>query len=133
MAVNWQTALGIHPAAWQLEGLRAEVLASNMAQADTPHYLARDFDFRGALGKALGNQQSLPLQLTDARHIPKPGQELLPDELPYRVPFSPALDGNTVDTNMERMAYMENALAYQTTLTFLSGRFRTLRVAIQGQ
>lgn len=133
MALNWQAALGIHPVAWQLESRRAEVLASNLAQADTPHYLARDFDFRGVLDKVLGNQQGLPLWLTNARHIPKPGQELFPDELPYRVPFSPALDGNTVDTNMERMAYMENALAYQTTLTFLNGRLRTLRVAIQGQ
>jgi flagellar basal-body rod protein FlgB len=133
MALSWQAALGIHPLAWQLEGHRAEILASNMAHADTPHYLARDFDFRGALEKALGNQSELPLELTNARHLAKSGQELIPETLPYRVPFSPALDGNTVDTNMERMAYMENALAYQTSLTFLNGRFRSLRVAIQGQ
>jgi flagellar basal-body rod protein FlgB len=133
MALNWQAALGIHPLAWQLEGWRAEILASNMAHADTPHYLARDFDFRGELDKALGAQQDLQLALTDPRHLPKQDSMLAPDALPYRVPFSPALDGNTVDTNMERMAYLENALAYQTSLTFLNGKFHGLRVAIQGQ
>ena len=133
MALNWQAALGIHPLAWQLEGWRAEILASNMAHADTPHYLARDFDFRGELNKALGTQADLQLALTNPSHLPKQESLLDPDALPYRVPFSPALDGNTVDTNMERMAYLENALAYQTSLTFLNGKFHGLRVAIQGQ
>jgi len=123
--------LGLHAQALQLHSRRAEVLASNIANADTPGYKARDFNFR----EVLKNEMAEPgrMATTNSKHI-QTEQGLVPSsQLNYRVPTQPSLDGNTVDTQLEHTAYAENALEYQASLRFLSGTINTLKKAITGQ
>ncbi|MBH0312432.1 flagellar basal body rod protein FlgB, partial [Alcaligenes faecalis] len=112
-------------------------LASNIANADTPNYKARDMDFTATLKAALGGQgqMALPntsLSLTSARHIP--AQAARPpstDELLYRVPVQPSLDGNTVEMDVERMQFADNTLHYQSTINLASQRLKGLMAALQ--
>lgn len=111
---------------------RQEVLAANIANADTPHYKARDFDFNKALKEAMGvgNSMRLPapeLTLTSARHIPGKGHAATTAELLYRQPFQPSLDGNTVDMDVERVQFADNTARYQADLSIISARLRSLR------
>ena len=132
MPISIDSALGPMPEALILRGRRSEVLASNLANADTPNFKARDFEFRAMMDKAQGEQ--LAMQTTKARHIafePESGINGIP--LQYRVPSQPALDGNTVDAQVEQAAFAENAVNYQATLTFLSGRIKGLMTAIKGE
>ena len=134
MALSIDQALGIHAQALILRSQRAQVLAANLANADTPNFKARDVDFKSVLSAA--QQQSaaetVPVQATNAAHI-----SMTPDtgngyELKYRGPYQSGIDGNTVDTQKEHTEFMQNALQYQASITFLSGRMRTLLTAIRG-
>ncbi len=120
-------ALGIHPTALALGARRLEVLAANMANADTPGYKARDVDFRSALREAAGAR----LERTHERHLP--GHASAADTLKYRVPNQPALDGNTVDAELEQTAFAEAAVRYQASLDFLASRIDGLRKALRGE
>ena len=135
MPVNLDTYLGVHAAALKLRSQRTEVLAANLANADTPNYQARDIDFRSALAAASGQKDGgVHLATTSARHIPTTGVNGTgAAELKYRTPLAPALDGNTVDPQLEQAAFAENSVRYQATLTFLSTKFRGLMTAITGQ
>ena len=113
---------------------RQEVLASNIANADTPNYKARDFNFSEALQGALGERMRLPdtrLTLTSVRHIP--AKAVAPDsaQLLYRQPLQPSMDGNTVDMNVERVHFADNTLRYQTDLNLISQRIKTLMAVMQ--
>ncbi len=113
---------------------RQEVLASNIANADTPNYKARDFAFGAALREAMGHNMRLAdtqLTLTSERHIP--AQAFAPDDaqLLYRQPLQPSLDGNTVDMDVERVQFADNTLRYQTDLTVISQRIKTMLSALQ--
>lgn len=124
--------------ALHLRDQRQEVLASNIANADTPNYKARDFDFAAALSAAQrGPSTGRPLSLaqTDGRHLSGQGLggDFLPGVLKYRADKQPSIDGNTVDVDTEMAAYSDNALRYQANLTFLSQQLTGLRNAIQGQ
>jgi len=117
-----------------LRAQRQEVLSSNIANADTPQYKARDFDFQAAMRDALDARMRLPdtqLSLTSARHIP--GKAVTPDpvELQYRLPYQASVDGNTVDMDAERVRFADNTLHYQSSLQLLSGRIRSMMSAIQ--
>lgn len=135
MPVNLDTYLGVHAAALKVRSQRTEVLAANLANADTPNYQARDIDFRSALAAASGQKDGgVHLATTSARHIPTTGVNGTGSaELKYRTPLAPALDGNTVDAQLEQAAFAENSVRYQATLTFLSSKFRGLMTAITGQ
>jgi flagellar basal-body rod protein FlgB len=130
--IDLNSHLGVLPAALQLQSRRTEVLASNLANADTPNFKARDIDFRAALADAGVPAGSLSLQGTNAHHLATSGG---PDAvtLQYRTPLAPSLDGNTVDTHLEQAAFAENAVRYQATLTLLNAKFRSLMTAITGQ
>jgi flagellar basal-body rod protein FlgB len=133
MSINFDSALGIHDEALTIRAQRGEVLASNIANADTPNYKARDIDFKNALAQATAGQSSPEgLKTTHSNHIsgtaPSAGSETL-----YRIPLQPSLDGNTVDTQLEKTAYAENSLQYQTTLNILSRKFGGLLGAIRGE
>lgn len=117
-----------------LRAQRQEILSSNIANADTPNYKARDFDFAQALRGAMDGRMRLPdtsLALTSARHIPAKAITPDPHQLMYRVPVQPSLDGNTVDMDVERVNFADNTLKYQTSLTVLSGRIKSLMAAMQ--
>jgi len=122
---------GMHTGAMALWQRRTEVLASNLANADTPGYLARDVDFRKALAAAGGNGDgSLPLA------APTPGQvdpvAQARDTLAYRVPTQPSMDGNTVDAQQEQAAFAANSVHYQASMAFITAQIRMLRTAISG-
>ena len=127
--------LGVHAQALTLRSQRTELLAANLANADTPGYRARDIDFKAALAQAGGNaQQGVHLQTTNAAHIgPKMANGAPAPELKYRNPLAPSLDGNTVDAQLEQAAFAENTVRYQATLQFLNSKFRGLMTAITGQ
>lgn len=117
-----------------LRAQRQEVLSSNIANADTPNYKARDFDFKTAMQNAMEGTKRLPdtsLTLTSARHIPAKAVSEGPTQMLYRLPYQPSLDGNTVDMDIERVQFADNTLHYQSTMQLLSGRIRTMMAAIQ--
>ncbi|GAB4356966.1 MAG: flagellar basal body rod protein FlgB [Gammaproteobacteria bacterium] len=132
MPINFDSALGIHAEALKLRARRAEVLASNLANMDTPNYKARDFDFNAALRQAQAGAQSPFLKVSHASHI-QPLSTASAVELAYRIPAQSSLDGNTVDAPMEQAAFAENALQYRATLQFLNSRIRGLMSAIRGE
>ncbi len=99
--------LGIHADALRLRSQRLDIIASNIANAATPGYKARDLDFRAALDGAN-------------------------DALRYRIPVQTSLDGNTVELATEQTAFAENAVNYRASLSFLTGRIQTLMAALKG-
>lgn len=109
---------------------RNEVLSSNIANADTPNYKARDLDF----GSALKNARTEQLDMTRTSDLHKRSWSTNPDSgrLMYRLPMQPTLDGNTVETDVEQAAFAENALQYRASLAFLDGHIRTIRYALKG-
>jgi flagellar basal-body rod protein FlgB len=110
---------GVHGAALAVRSQRMGVLASNIANASTPGYKARDIDFQAALAsiEAPGGSSDAAM---DAATL-------------YRVPLQPSQDGNTVELATEQTAFAENAVAYQTTLSFLNGRISTITRALRGE
>lgn len=131
MPLSIDRALGIHEDALTLRARRTELLATNVANADTPDYKARDIDFRAALEQAQSGQ-GVHMQATHAGHIQESGSASSPEVL-FRVPDQPSLDGNTVDPQREQAAFAENAVQYQATLMFLNRRIASLRGALSDQ
>lgn len=129
---------GIHAPALQFRSDRGRVLASNLANADTPGYQARDVDFASVLGahRAAGRDAPLApavsLAATHPRHIHVGTDHTASGPLLYRNPYQPSLDGNTVEAEVEQANFAENAVQYQASLMFLSGKIRGLRSAITG-
>lgn len=134
MKLAIDNALALHDDALRLRAERASVLASNIANADTPNYKARDIDFKATLQRTLNGQGMRPVQLaqTNAAHIAGQADSAAGDLL-YRNPLQPSLDGNTVDPHVEHTNFAENAMRYQASLQFLGDRFRGLRSAIKGE
>lgn len=116
-----------HAQALLLHAKRLEVLATNITNADTPGYQARDIDFRAVLTRA---SQAPQLLTTQPHHIEAADIPRQP-RLLYRVPLAPSLDGNTVDVASEQAAFAESTIRYQSALQFVSAR--TLLLAITGQ
>ncbi|MDX3904114.1 MAG: flagellar basal body rod protein FlgB [Pigmentiphaga sp.] len=120
-----------------LRAQRQEVLASNLANAETPNYKSRDFDFGSALRAATGapdpDAALAPLRLatTDRRHLAGEASAGLPVALRYRTPTQASIDGNTVDPDLERTQFADNALRYDAALRMLNGQIQTLQRAIQ--
>lgn len=135
MALNLDAYLGVHAQALKLREQRTEMLARNLANADTPGYQAQDLDFRAALAASTGAAGTL--KATQPGHIGAAEEALAPSStsafVKYRTPLAPSLDGNTVDVQLEQAAFADNAVRYQATLQFLSSKFRALMTAITGQ
>jgi flagellar basal-body rod protein FlgB len=135
MPLNLDQYVSVHAAALDVRARRGELIANNLANADTPGYQARDIDFRQAMARAGGDRTAgVSLATTQAGHIGGANSAAAganPD-LKYRTPLAPALDGNTVDAQIEQAAFAENAVRYQATLTFLNSKFRGLLTAILG-
>lgn len=119
-----------------LRAERQQVLAANVANADTPNYLARDFDFSSELAKAVKSGRSsagMSLATTASRHLNATQQQPAVRELLYRVPDQPSLDGNTVDMDRERAQFTDNAVRYQASVTFLKSSLQKLKSALQSE
>lgn len=123
-------AFAFHETALQVRALRNEVLSSNIANADTPNYKARDVDFASVLKTTQTGRVSLAQ--TNAMHKSAWTSNKLDASVQYRVPTQPTLDGNTVETDVEQAAFAENAVQYRATLAFLDGQIRSLRYALKG-
>lgn len=131
VAISIDKAIGIHDDALTVRARRAELLASNLANADTPHYKARDIDFRAALSQAQQNQH-VGMRVTHASHLQGEATAATGEAL-YRMPAQPSLDGNTVDAQAEHTAFTENAVQYEASLMFLNRRISSLRSILKGE
>lgn len=119
---------GLHADALMLREKRNMLLASNIANAATPNYKARDIDFAAELAKAEGMG---PMQTTNGRHFAVSGP--VGTEMAYRNPINPSLDGNTVEMAVEQMEFAENTVRYQASLTLLNRKISSLSAAIKGE
>lgn len=116
--------------------VRQEMLASNIANADTPHFKARDLDFKSALGTAMGTRGGVApatLARTQSGHLGDAGAATYGGAAQYRAEYQGAVDGNTVNMDVERAAFAENAMQVEALITFVNKRFEGLQRAIQGQ
>lgn len=127
--------LQVKRSALNLRAYRQELLASNIANADTPNYKARDIDFKGALESALSGRTegSLTLARTSSRHLGSEINQPSGATAKYRTEFQPNVDGNTVNMDVERAAFAENAVQMEAMLTFIRGNLNTLQTAMQSQ
>lgn len=130
MAITLDKAFGILPKTLELRLKRSEVLASNIANADTPGYKARDFNFQEALSGA-NKQYSTSLTRTSDKHFA--AESRINDGLKFRTPMQPDTgDGNTVELMTERNEFLQNQLRYNTSLQLLTGRISGLKKALTG-
>ncbi|AGI74765.1 flagellar basal-body rod protein FlgB (plasmid) [Octadecabacter arcticus 238] len=120
--------ISFQASALSLRERRNTILASNIANASTPGYKARDVDFEREMSRQVGES---PVFKTNARHMDSLAGTG-GDALQYREPLNPSLDGNTVEMSVEQMEFSENTLRYMTTLTFLNRRISGLMSAIRG-
>jgi len=127
--------LDFQAAALSLQAQRAKVLASNIANADTPNYQAKDFDFSAALAQATQSAAQGPSEpmRTHPAHMSGTGAAAPGPVLQYRQPLQASLDGNSVDLDTERAAFAENSVRYEASLRFLNGQIKTMLTAINGQ
>jgi flagellar basal-body rod protein FlgB len=136
MSINFDKALGISQQALNFRAQRAEVLANNIANADTPGYKARDMDFSEVLAAQAekGSKGSFGMGVTNDRHIEAQGFDNLTDgTLKYRNSTSPSLDQNSVDAQIESSNYAQNAVGFNASFTLLNAKFKGLVSAIRGE
>jgi len=134
MADSINSLFGVHAAALGLREARMNVLASNLANVDTPNYKARDIDFARALADATAAAEpQSKLATSDAGHIALANGTDTSSANVYRIPLQPSLDGNTVDGEYEHAAFARGALEYRASLSFVDARAKMLMTAITGQ
>ena len=141
MAVTFDKVFGVHQHTMRIRNQRAEVIAGNLANADTPGFKARDIDFNEALVQAAHVPTTptteMQMQTTAQGHMTLADLEAMQEPnliLKYRNPFQPDTgNGNTVEASSERMKYMSNTIEYQATMQFLNGKISTLRRSLSGQ
>ncbi len=119
---------GVHGSALTLRSERMGLLASNIANAATPGYKARDLDFHALIA----DRQGPTLSTTNSRHFAAPASEENP-RIRYRLPVQPSLDGNTVELATEQLQFSETALRYRSSLSLLGGRISSLTSALKGE
>ncbi|MFA7279794.1 MAG: flagellar basal body rod protein FlgB [Sterolibacterium sp.] len=134
MASKIDNLLAFHHQALSLRAHRQQVLAGNIANSDTPNYKARDIDFASALKNAVAGRsgEGVALARTSDRHI-SAGAGGGPAPLLYRKETQASVDGNTVNMDVERSQFAENAIFYEAGVSFISGKLKTLMSAVQGQ
>jgi len=137
MFANLTSGLDFHSKALVLRAERQRILAGNIANADTPGFIARDLNFKDAMGAATDSRLALQssgssLVTTHSRHLDTSGSTA-DRNLAYSVASQPSVDGNSVDLDRERANFADNAIRYESTLRFINGHSKTLLSAIQGQ
>lgn len=127
--------LNVQRKALSLRAYQQELLASNIANADTPNYKAKDIDFKSALSGALSGRGvgGVGLAQTQSGHMSGSGTGPLGAQVKYRTEWQGAVDGNTVNMDIERSAFTENAIHMEALLTFMRSHIKDLQTAIQGQ
>ncbi|PCC12239.1 flagellar basal body rod protein FlgB [Pseudoalteromonas sp. JB197] len=117
-------ALGVHPFSMQLRLDRAEIIAGNLANVDTPGFKSRDVDYRQVM-------ESVSSSIAQNRNVDFAGAQV--EDLKYRVPYQPSSDGNTVELNIEQAKFANNSMDFQTSLTFLNMKINGLYKVIKGE
>ena len=130
MPINFDNHLGVHDNALLLFERRTQLLAENISNADTPNYKARDINFESVLQGVKKDQ--VKLHTTQQDHISL-SSDAVGQHIEYRVPQQNSADNNTVDMQMEKAAFAENSVRYQTALDILSRRFSGLTNAFKGE
>jgi flagellar basal-body rod protein FlgB len=138
MLARLEQDLGPLRNAMNIRGHRQELLASNIANADTPHFKARDVDFKSALQTALGassgtSVDAVTLARTQAGHLPGTNDLPYGGAVKYRAEYQGAVDGNTVNMDVERASMAENSLQLEALIMFVNKRFQGLERALQSQ
>ena len=143
MFAQMTSGLDFHAKALVLRAERQRVIASNIANADTPGYVARDLDFKKAMADATSNKSTASTAIgttiqgaSHPRHIPvaaQTGELAGANSLAYVTPSQPSMDNNSVDLDRERGSFVDNAVHYESTLRFINGHSKTILSAIQGQ
>jgi flagellar basal-body rod protein FlgB len=123
-------ALGVHERALQVKSARLEMISTNIANADTPHFKARDIDFGAVLAGVTMTETAM--QSTHRTHFAE-GASIDPSGTRFRVPFNSSFDGNTVEMHVEQAHYGKAAADYQATLSFLENRIGSIRKALKGE
>ncbi len=133
MAISFDKALGIHQYTVGVRERNAELISTNIAQANTPGFKSKGMDFKKAL-QAASSGASFSLDRTNGRHIAATFDTNMSGEVQYRLPTQPDTgDGNTVDVDLERNLFMQNQLRHQASLDFLGSKFKNLTRAIRGE
>ena len=134
MTIGFDKVFGVHANALMLHAKRAEVLANNLANADTPGFKAKDIDFKTILKDVAAGQKGQHVGLTqnNGKHIAGMNTIKHP-QLIFRDALQDSLDGNTVYKQVETAMFMRNALQYQTSLKFLNGSIKSIMTAIKGE
>ena len=133
MPMNFDSILGLHENALNMQAHRAQILGANLANADTPGYKAKDIDFGAALSQAQTQGAGFePMKITNELHI-KPEGYIYGAEVLYRQPMQASLDGNTVESQVEMAEFSENSMRYLTSLRIVSGRLNSLLTAFRGE
>lgn len=133
MANLLDQALNLQEQALKIHSQRQQLIASNISNADTPHYKAVDLNFAAALRRAQTTTSSLAsLQTSAVGHISSPSKNLFGSQTVYRLASQPSVDGNTVEMDTERAKFAENTIRYEAAFRFLNGNIKGLLAAIQG-
>lgn len=134
MNTQLDNALRFHQTALNLRAQRQELIAANIANADTPNYKARDLDFGSTLSGALQGRVGRPIALTvsSERHLNATAAATQPYLL-YRGEDQANVDGNTVNMDVERASFAENSVQYEASLSFINGLLKTMQQAVAGQ
>ena len=132
MAIGINSAFGVHEQAMHLQARRAQLLAQNLANSDTPGYKAKDIDFKDALKSMSNGNLGTPLKSTQTGHIQPKGSFMGAEEM-YRQPTQSSLDGNTVEPHVEMGQFTENSMRYLMTLKIMSGKINGMLSAIRGE
>lgn len=132
MSQPLDNVFGLQEQALNVHGRRLRLLSSNLANADTPGFKARDIDFRAALADASGNGHATTHR-THPDHMPVQSDGADAGRTLYRVPLQPSLDGNTVDSQVEKSSFGEASVRYESALTFLNRRISGLRAALRSE
>ncbi len=135
------STLSFHQTALRVRGQRQELIAANIANADTPHYKARDIDFKSAMQKAITNaqgnapQSAQSMAKTSNLHLDgtrNSGSNMSSETL-FRPIIQGSVDGNTVDMDVERNQFADNAIRYEASLTMINGQLKSIMAALQSQ
>jgi len=130
MAISLNKSFQLHSQALSIRSQQAEVIAGNIANADTPGYKAKGIDFKQSLAQASQKQQT-GMSRTNEKHFDV--RTAQSNNVQFRVPDQPDTgDGNTVDVQVERNLYLENSLKYQASVQFLNGKINAMKKVISG-
>lgn len=129
MSISFDSALGVHPYALDVRADRARILAGNLANVDTPGYLARDVDYKSILGRVA---QQVAAKEEGSAIASGNLQQAMQQPL-YRIPYQVSMDGNTAELSVEQSKFANNATDFQTSLTFLNMKLTGIAKAIEGR